>query len=133
MRRTAFAIVAGVLAVASSGCATAITNRHYQKETAIRLRAEGQQVEVGIDLLSLREVAEHPGPHFVSLLWDTIAGIGAYKIGEDRGWWGSSTETNTDSNNGDTSTQDGKTGIVIEGDNNSITVNESNTTRSMAP
>ena len=50
-----------------------------------------------------------------------------------RSWWGSNSQSNTDSNNGDTSTEDGKTGIVIEGDNNSITVNESNTTRSMAP
>lgn len=79
-------------------------------------------IGIGLDITALDAISEHPWRQAGAALLDAAIGYGAYKIGEDQGWWGSN-DDNSDSNNSSNggNTSGGNTTVIeVNGDGNTI-------------
>lgn len=100
-----------------NGCASYATNRYLVAGNPVRLQATQDGAQIGIDLFSLRTVAEHPWQTLGAAMMDAGSLVGVYALGEKNGWWGGSSADQS----GPQSPVPAQAGVVnIFGDGNTV-------------
>lgn len=129
-------------ALLCTGCASVLVNRQLQKNDALQARLlagpDGQVVgaTVGVDLLSLDTIGEHPWYSLAALGVDAALGVGTYALGKNQGWWGG--DGNGNSSSSSTSidnrpyTVNGHQ-VTVSGDGNTVSVGDPFTSSTVTP